>query len=231
MSSAYSVRAVRPGLSRWSARTFARRCTRVVFIEQKNGLPVATCRLIKSTAVSVVSSYGRFLREYPGGASCKCRRGQASAARNRPGVIPVARRKTCVRWLWSVNPASSAIEASGWRVRRIRVLARSIRRIHDVALRADTDRLLERPAEMVRAEASVVGEHDERKIVIEMRFDVTAQALQPFRRKALAGRQQEMSGKTPREANTQDCARAFDQDPVCKAAFDLLSQSRGDLAE
>src|SRR5271169_6151684 len=96
---------------------------------------------------------------------------------------------------------------------------------------AYTDRLLERPAEMVRAEASDVRKHGERKIVIKMRFDVVAHALQPFRRKALTGRQQEMGDKTPREANTQGRAQAFDQDPVCKAAFDLLGQSPGDLAQ
>ena len=94
--------------------------------------------------------------------------------------------------------------------------------LHHVALRADTDRLLERPAEMVRAEASDVREHGERKIVIEMRFDVVAHVLQPFRRKALAGRQQEMGATTRREAYTQDCAQAFDQDPVCKDAFNWL---------
>jgi hypothetical protein len=94
--------------------------------------------------------------------------------------------------------------------------------LHDGALRADTDRLLERPAEKVRAEASGVREHSQRKTVIEMRFDVVAHALQPFRRKALAGRQQEMVATTPREAYTKECARAFDQDPVYKAAFNWL---------
>ena len=94
--------------------------------------------------------------------------------------------------------------------------------LHGVTLRADTDRLLERPAEMVRAEASDVREHGERKIIIEMRFDVVAHALQPFRRKALADRHQEMGAKTPHKAYTQSCAQAFDQDPVCKDAFNWL---------
>src|SRR5271169_634916 len=35
---------------------------------------------------------------------------------------------------------------------------------------------------------------------------------------------------SPGEADTQGRAQAFDQDPVRKAAFDLLGQSRGDLA-
>jgi hypothetical protein len=37
----------------------------------------------------------------------------ASAARNWPGVTPVSRRNKVARWLWSANPASSAIRARG----------------------------------------------------------------------------------------------------------------------
>src|SRR5271165_3836546 len=53
---------------------------------------------------------------------------QVSAARNRPGVTPISRRKMEVRWLWSAKPASCAIWARGSWVRRIKVLARSSRR-------------------------------------------------------------------------------------------------------
>ena len=53
---------------------------------------------------------------------------QVRAARNRPGVTPISRRKIDVRWLWSTNPASCAIWARGSWVRRIKVLARSSRR-------------------------------------------------------------------------------------------------------
>ena len=56
------------------------------------------------------------------------RRAHASAARNRPGVTPISRRKMELRWLWSANPASCAIRERGCRVRRSRVLARSNRR-------------------------------------------------------------------------------------------------------
>src|SRR5262249_51360576 len=56
MPSAYSVRAVRPGLSRCSGRTWVRRCMRVALNQQKNGLFAVTCRLMKSTAASEVSS-------------------------------------------------------------------------------------------------------------------------------------------------------------------------------
>src|SRR5271165_1781879 len=52
----------------------------------------------------------------------------ASAARNWPGVTPISRRKAEFRWLWSANPASSAIKASGSLVLRISVFARSSRR-------------------------------------------------------------------------------------------------------
>src|SRR5271163_2404419 len=37
----------------------------------------------------------------------------ASAARNWPGVTPISRRNAEFRWLWSANPASCAIKASG----------------------------------------------------------------------------------------------------------------------
>src|SRR5436305_1892910 len=52
MPSAYSVRAVSPGLSRCSFLTWVRKCILVVFIQQKNGLPVLVCRLLSLTAVS-----------------------------------------------------------------------------------------------------------------------------------------------------------------------------------
>ena len=77
---------------------------------------------------------------------------------------------------------------------------------------------------MIEAEACDVGEHGERNFGIEMRLDIVAHALQPFRRKTLAGRQRETPDKTPGEADTQSRAQAFDQDPVCKAAFDLLGK-------
>src|SRR5271167_1240014 len=52
----------------------------------------------------------------------------ASAARNRPGVTPISRRKAEFRWLWSAKPASNAIRARGWLVRRSKAFARSSRR-------------------------------------------------------------------------------------------------------
>src|SRR6516165_10729220 len=64
-----------------------------------------------------------------------------------------------------------------------------------------------------------------------MRLDIVAYALQPLRRKTLAGRQRETPDKTLSDADTQDCAQAFYQDPVREAAFDLLGQGRDDLAE
>ena len=75
--------------------------------------------------------------------------------------------------------------------------------LDDVALRSSADRLLERAAEVIGAQAGDIGENSERKIFIEMRLDVVAHALQPLRRKALGGRQGKMPDKTLGDADTQ----------------------------
>jgi len=56
MPSAYSVRELRPGLSRCSARTCVRKCMRVEFNQQKNGVLARSCRCMKSMAAADVSS-------------------------------------------------------------------------------------------------------------------------------------------------------------------------------
>ena len=61
---------------------------------------------------------------------------------------------------------------------------------HDIALRPNPNRLLERAAEVIRAQTGNVGEHREREIVIEMRLDISAHPLQSFCRKTPAGRQE-----------------------------------------
>src|SRR6516164_7054142 len=81
---------------------------------------------------------------------------------------------------------------------------------HHIAPRSSPSRLLERAAEVTGAQTGDVGQHRERKIVIEMRLDVIAHPLQPFRRKTPAGRQREMTDEMPSEANKQSGAEAFD---------------------
>jgi len=97
--------------------------------------------------------------------------------RKRPGVTPIPRRKMEVRWLWSTNPSSSTIQARDWCVRRIRVCVRQSTLYH----------LTQRPNpghffEVVGAQTGDVGEHGERKILIEMRLDVVVHPPQPLDR-------------------------------------------------
>ena len=102
---------------------------------------------------------------------------------------------------------------------------------HDITLRPNPDCLLKGAAEVIGAETGAVGEDGEGEIIVEMRLDVVAHALQPFGREALGGRQREMPDKMPRDTDAQGRAQALDQDPVCEAPFDLLGQSRDDLAQ
>src|SRR5271167_2482167 len=64
-----------------------------------------------------------------------------------------------------------------------------------------------------------------------MRLDVVAYPLQPFRRKTPASRQREMPDETPSDADAQGSAQAFDQDLIHEAAFDLLGERHGYLAQ
>jgi hypothetical protein len=73
--------------------------------------------------------------------------------------------------------------------------------LNDIALRPNPGRLLEGAAEVIGAETGDVGQHREREIVIGMGLDVVAHALQPLRRKTPAGRQREMTDKTPSNAD------------------------------
>jgi hypothetical protein len=101
-----------------------------------------------------------------------------------------------------------------------------------LALRPNAGGLLERAAEMIGAETRDVGEDGEREVLIEMRLNLVTHAPQPLRRKALvAGRQGKVPGETLGEADTQSSAQALDQDPVRETIFDLLGQSRDDLAQ
>src|SRR5215472_558641 len=77
---------------------------------------------------------------------------------------------------------------------------------HHIAPRPNPSGLLERAAEVMGAETCDVSQSGERKIFIEMRFDVVAHALQPLRREARAGRQRETPDKTLSDAHTKDCA-------------------------
>jgi len=103
--------------------------------------------------------------------------------------------------------------------------------LNDIALRPNPGGLLERAAEVIRAQTGDVGQNGEREIVVEMRFDIVAHPLQPRRRKTLGGRQREMPDKMPRNADAQGRAQAFDQDPIREATFHLLGQGRDDLAQ
>jgi hypothetical protein len=64
-----------------------------------------------------------------------------------------------------------------------------------------------------------------------MRLDIVAHPLQPLRRETMAGRQRETPDEMPSDADAHGSAEGFDQDPFREATFDLLGQSRDDLAQ
>src|SRR5271163_4120808 len=87
---------------------------------------------------------------------------------------------------------------------------------------------MQRPAELGHAvafdRARAVDPEDAVLVAVEcdrlaLRLDVVAHPAQPLWRDALAGRQREMPDKTPGDADAQGSAEAFDQDPLCEAAF------------
>ena len=90
------------------------------------------------------------------------------------------------RWLWSADrlPARSRRAAGGSPQQGFCSLEPTLR---DVTLRPNPGGLLERTAEVIRAQTGDVGEHGEREVFIEMRLDAVAHTLQALRREALAG--------------------------------------------
>jgi hypothetical protein len=59
--------------------------------------------------------------------------------------------------------------------------------LHNIALGADTDSMLERPAEMVRAEADDPGKVRRGQAIVQMRLDIVSHALRLSRESPLDG--------------------------------------------
>jgi hypothetical protein len=74
--------------------------------------------------------------------------------------------------------------------------------LHDIALRTDADRLLERAAEVIGAETGNPGEIGQRQSVIEMGFDIIAYSLQ-----AIAGLRAELGRRRCRRRGGRRCHR------------------------
>jgi hypothetical protein len=67
-----------------------------------------------------------------------------------------------------------------------------------------------------------VGQHGQRKIVVEMRLDVIAHTLQPLRRKMLNGRQRQILGKMPSKADKYGAFFEI-RDSVLRDALEALA--------
>src|SRR5208282_3393032 len=172
------------------------------------GYAPAPCRYPRSLLPPTADMALVRLKEYP----VTFPPAHVSAARNRPGVTPISRRKMELRWLWSAKPASCVIEPT----------------LDDIALGTYTDRLLERATEMVGAEASHPGEVGQAQLIIKMRFDVVTHPPQPLRRQTVRWRERDRRrfDKTPRYLNCECRVECIGEDPIEEPGAHLVGDGQ-----
>ena len=103
--------------------------------------------------------------------------------------------------------------------------------LHDKALRAETDRLFERAAEMVEAQTRDPGEIRQAQPILQMRFNLVAHTLRSFARQSIRERRREFRriDEVPHHPHRERRVQSIDKNVVEKITLRFLNQGRHDL--